>query len=265
MANLDVSTKHIAKIARVSSLKMTHASKASHIASCLSVIDVLTVALVEKFSSKNPDTYDVLLSKGHAAAALYSVLDAVGELGLPLDSYCHDESPLYGHVNHHASPHIPLSTGSLGHGLPFGLGIALAKKLNGIKQKTVVIMSDGECDEGTTWESAMIANHHKLDQLVAVIDRNKIQSLGNTEDVLKLEPFKEKWIAFGWEVRDIDGHDHDEILNALKKQSDRPVCIIANTVKGKGVHFMEDSVAWHYKSPNDEELDRAIELVVQSK
>lgn len=258
-------SKDVARKARVSSLKMTHESKASHIASCLSVIDVLAVALVEKFSTKNPIEFDVLLSKGHAAAALYSVLDAVGELAIPLDTYCKDDSPLYGHVNHHASPHIPLSTGSLGHGLPFGLGIAFAKKFNGIKQKTVVIMSDGECDEGTTWESAMIANHHKLDQLVAIIDRNKIQSLGNTEDVLKLEPFKEKWIAFGWEVRDIDGHDHDEISNALNTQSEHPVCVIANTIKGKGVNFMEDSVAWHYKSPNDEELNRAIELVVQSK
>lgn len=258
-------SKDVARKARVSSLKMTHASKASHIASCLSVIDVLAVAFVEKFSAKNSVEFDVLLSKGHAAAALYSVLDAVGQLDTPLETYCKDTSPLYGHVNHHASPHIPLSTGSLGHGLPFGLGIALAKKLNGIKQKTVVIMSDGECDEGSTWESAMIANHHKLDQLVAIVDRNKIQSLGNTEDVLKLEPFKDKWIAFGWDVHNVDGHNHDEILKALKKPSESPVCIIANTIKGKGVHFMEDSVAWHYKSPTDDELNQAIELVVESK
>ena len=126
-------------------------------------------------------------------------------------------------------------------------------------------MSDGECDEGTTWESAMIANHHKLDQLVAIVDRNKIQSLGNTEDVLKLEPFKDKWIAFGWDVHDVDGHNHDEILKALKRPSESPVCIIANTIQGKGVHFMEDSVAWHYKSPTDDELNQAIELVVESK
>ena len=258
-------SKDVAQKSRISSLRMTHASKASHIASCLSVIDVLAVTMVEKFSTKNPFDFDVLLSKGHAAAALYSVLDALGELAVPLDSYCEDDSPLYGHVNHHASPHIPLSTGSLGHGLPFGLGIALAKELKGVKEKTVVILSDGECNEGTTWESAMIANHHQLCHLIAIVDRNKIQSLGDTEDILKLEPFKDKWLAFGWEVREIDGHNHNEILDALRMNSEQPVCIIANTIKGKGVEFMEDSLAWHYKSPTDAELAQAIDLIVQSK
>ena len=258
--SLEVATK-----ARISSLKMTHKSKASHIASCLSVIDLLSVAFIQKFSSKNPTEFDILLSKGHAAAALYSVLDALGELKFSLDSYCNDSSPLYGHVNHHASPHIPLSTGSLGHGLPFGLGIAMAKKLSGKDEKTLVIMSDGECNEGTTWESAMIASHHKLNNLIAVIDRNRIQSLGYTEEILQLEPFITKWTAFGWDVVEIDGHDHDQINKALRTESKKPVCIVANTLKGKGVKFMEDSVAWHYKSPTDDELHNAIKIVLDEK
>lgn len=255
----------VAKKARISSLRMTHESKASHIGSCLSVIDILTIAFIKKFENENPKEFDVLLSKGHAAAALYSVLDAIHKLDFPLESYCKDSSPLYGHVNHHASPHIPLSTGSLGHGLPYGLGIALAKKMRGTDNKTIVVMSDGECDEGTTWESAMIASHHKLTNLIAIIDRNRIQSLGNTEEVLKLEPLKEKWTNFGWNVIEIDGHNHDEIRKNLTTKAENPTCLIANTIKGKGVNFMENSLTWHYKSPTISELALAIELVTKTK
>jgi transketolase len=250
-----------AKIARISALKMTHTSKASHIASCLSVIDILSVAFAYKFERINTDQMDVLLSKGHAAAALYAVLDAFGELNYPLDTYCQDGSPLYGHVNHHANKHIPLSTGSLGHGLPFGMGLALAKKKTNINEPTVVIMSDGECNEGTTWESAMVASHHGLNKLVTIIDRNRIQSLGNTEEILQLEPLIDKWTTFGWSVFEIDGHNHSAIRESLIAESQQPVCIIANTVKGKGVAFMENSVEWHYKSPNAEEIGIAIKMV----
>jgi transketolase len=234
---------------------MTHNSKASHVGSCLSVIDLLAVAFTQKISNAASVNNEILLSKGHAAAALYSVLDALNLLDLPLSSYCEDGAQLYGHVNHHASSLIPLSTGSLGHGLPFALGLALANKKLGLKQKTIAIISDGELNEGTTWESALVAPQHELSNLILVIDRNGIQSLGFTEETLKLNPINTKWESFGWNVQIIDGHNHREIFNALDIESDRPICIIADTIKGKGVSFMENSIAWHYKSPSKAELE----------
>lgn len=251
----------IAKQARISCLRMTHVSKASHIGSCLSVVDILTVAYIEKFSSPSVENYDVILSKGHAAAALYATLSALGKLNYSLDSYCKDSSPLYGHVNHHASKHIPLSTGSLGHGLPFAVGVALAKKINGIQGKTLVIISDGECNEGTTWESALLANHHNLSNLIVIIDRNGIQSLGDTENVLQLESLIDKWKSFGWATIEIDGHNISQIKEEISQNMDKPLCLIAKTIKGKGVDFMENELAWHYKSPSETELIEAIQKI----
>jgi len=249
----------ISKIARKSALEMTYKSKASHIGSCLSVIDLLAVAFTQKVADPIFVRNEVLLSKGHAAAGLYAVLDALDMLDSSLETYCDDRSQLYGHVNHHASSQILLSTGSLGHGLPFGLGLALANKKLGAKQKTIVIISDGELNEGTTWESALVAPQHDLSELTLVIDRNRIQSLGYTEETLRLDPLDKKWESFGWDVIEIDGHNHAEILGALSIASKKPLCIIANTVKGKGVSFMEDSIAWHYKSPTLEELHAAFD------
>jgi transketolase len=233
---------------------MTHKSKASHIGSCLSVIDLLSVVFSQKILDSNSKDNDVLLSKGHAAAGLYGVLDSLDMLPSAISTYCEDGSQLYGHVNHHASQNIPLSTGSLGHGLPFGVGMALSNQRLGIKQKTIVIVSDGELNEGTTWECALVVAQHKLLELILIIDRNGIQSLGFTEDTLKLNPIDEKWESFGWEVIEVNGHDHAEILEALSRKSSKPICIIANTIKGKGVSFMEDSIQWHYKSPSLEEM-----------
>jgi len=250
-------SKIVSKKARKSALEMTNRSKASHIGSCLSVIDLLAVAFSQKtldaFSSNN----EILLSKGHAAAGLYAVLDALDLLKEPLESYCEDGSQLYGHVNHRASSQIPLSTGSLGHGLPFALGVALANKKLGNKQKTIVVISDGELNEGTTWESALVAPQHDLSELILIIDRNRIQSLGFTEETLKLDPIAPKWESFGWEVSEIGGHNHREILDAISHNSKKPLCIVANTVKGKGVTFMENSIEWHYRAPSTEEMNLA--------
>lgn len=247
----------VASKARKSALKMTNQSKASHIGSCLSVIDLLAVVFTQKNLVTSASRNDVLLSKGHAAAGLYAVLDALNLLLEPLDTYCKDGSQLYGHVNHHASAQIPLSTGSLGHGLPFAIGLAISNEKLNFQQKTIVILSDGELNEGTTWESALVASQNNLSNLILIIDRNGIQSLGYTEETLRLNPIAPKLESFGWNVVEIDGHDHEKILDGISRESDKPLCIIATTVKGKGVSFMENSIAWHYKSPTLEELHLA--------
>lgn len=242
---------------RKTSIAITAAVKASHVASCLSVIDLLAVLFSMKKNDPKRSKDTIILSKGHAAAALYSVLDYFDLLNASLDTYCLDNSLVYGHVNHHASDEIPLSTGSLGHGMPFGLGVAIGQKLLGTQTRTYVVISDGELNEGTTWESALVASHLKLSNFVVIIDRNRIQSLGFTEETLKLEPLVDKWKAFGWNVNEIDGHNYDEILSGLISIDERPTCLIANTIKGKGVSFMENTIEWHYKSANEEEIAQA--------
>ena len=253
----------LASKARRSILEMTSRANASHVGSCLSVVDILSVlyAGVGDFSSGKRDQESkdkVILSKGHSAAALYSILAIQGFIPQEwIDEYCQNGAQLGGHVTSKGIPAIELSTGSLGHGLPYGVGIALGKKLLGEKGRCFVVMYDGECDEGTTWESALLANHHNLNNLCVIIDRNRLQSLTSTEQTLRLEPFAQKWSSFGWEVRDVDGHNYDEITDALAV-SESPVCVIAHTVKGKGVSFMENSVLWHYRPPNSEELNAAL-------
>ncbi len=257
------SAKELALSARREIIKMTSSAKASHVGSALSVVDILSVLYAET-ANINPETKRaadrdiVILSKGHAASALYSVLSLQGFFPKEwLERYCENDAPLGGHVTFKGVPGVELSTGSLGHGLPYGLGIAMARKMSGVSGRVFVVMSDGECDEGTTWESAMIANHHGLDNLIVIIDRNRLQSLTSTEETLKLEPFEEKWRAFGWKTRVEDGHDHKALSKALMK-SMRPICVIAETIKGKGVNFMENSVLWHYKSPTDDDVKIAL-------
>ena len=239
------SAQELALAARREIITMTNAAKASHVGSALSVVDILSVlytgaANVTPESQEEVDRDIVILSKGHAAAALYAVLSLQGFFPNEwLQRYCENDAPLGGHVTSKGVPGVELSTGSLGHGLPYGLGIAMARKFSGITGRVFVVMSDGECDEGTTWESAMIANHHNLDNLTVIIDRNRIQSLTFTEDTLKLEPFPDKWKAFGWEVRVENGHDSKALSKAFTK-SINPVCVIAETTKGKGVDFMEN-------------------------
>jgi transketolase len=256
------SAAELALAARQEIITMTAAAKASHVGSALSVVDILSVlysggANLTPENLENIDRDIVILSKGHAASALYSVLALQGFFPMDwLKKYCENDAPLGGHVTSKGVPGVELSTGSLGHGLPYGLGIAMSRKMSGVSGRVFVVMSDGECDEGTTWESAMIANHHNLDNLVVIVDRNGIQSLTFTEDTLKLEPFEDKWKAFGWETRVENGHDYENLSRAFSKSS-KPLCLIAETTKGKGVDFMENSVLWHYKSPAEEDTKNA--------
>ena len=177
-----------------------------------------------------------------------------------LKTHYQDGSDLSGHVSHKGIPGVEFSTGSLGHGLPVATGMALAARINQHHHKVYVLMSDGECDEGSNWEAALFAPHHKLDNLVVIIDRNKLQSIHSTENTLNLEPFVDKWQAFGWNVVNIDGHNHQKLLDACGSMvSGKPLCIIANTIKGKGVSFMENNNLWHYRSPKGKEYDAAMQ------
>jgi transketolase len=249
---------------------MVHRGRSSHIGSSLSAIDILSVlygevAHIGPELLEDPDRDIIVMSKGHAAAGTYSVLAAAGILPEEwLATYAGDGAALGGHVTSKGVPGVELSTGSLGHGLPFGVGIALAAKRTGSPRRAFIVMSDGECDEGTTWESALIAGHHELDNLVVAVDRNGIQSLAMTEDTIRLEPFADKWRAFNWDVREVDGHDHEALTTALGDPgTGRPRVVICNTVKGKGVSFMENTVLWHYRSPDDDQLAQALEEVGQ--
>lgn len=247
-------------------LKMTHHSGASHIGSCFSVLDIVSVLYSSNFDIylenwKDNKSNRVILSKGHAIAALYAALATKGFFPIgQLDNYCKNGSMLGGHPNH-LVPGVELSTGSLGHGLPYATGIALAKKKLGYGGQVFVIMSDGELDEGTTWESALFAQHNNLCNLTVIVDRNFLQSLESTESTLSLEPLDEKFRSFNWEVETIDGHDHIKLINVLSKTQLKPKLIIAETIKGKGVSFMENEVKWHYKSPNQEEFEKAVKEI----
>jgi transketolase len=205
-----------------------------------------------------------ILSKGHCCSSLYAALSLRGFFPTEeLMQYGTDGSRLMLHVSAHV-PGVEFSTGSLGHGLPFGCGKALAAKRRSEAWRVFVLLSDGELDEGSNWEAILFAPHHRLDNLVALIDYNQIQSLGRTADVLALEPLADKWRAFGWEVRSVDGHDHDAIRAALSTvpwKAGAPSCLLAHTVKGKGVPFMENDLAWHYRSPNKEQLREALQAL----
>lgn len=258
-----IDTEALALAARKSVLQMTHVAQSSHVGSALSVIDILAVlysgsAKVSPETSDSPDRDCVIFSKGHAASALYAILALRGFYPTSLlEGFCADGGQFGGHITHHGKPGVELSTGSLGHGLPYGLGVAMSQKKRGSSARTFIVMSDGECDEGTTWESALLAHQFGLNNLTVIIDRNRIQSLTFTEDTVALEPFADKWRAFNWSVRTVDGHSHKELAAALETQ-DRPLCIIAETTKGKGVSFMENKVLWHYRPPSVQDLEAAL-------
>ena len=259
-------SKDLAKRIRGHALRMVHAAKASHIGSCLSAADILAVlyAKVLRIDPARPDWPDrdrFIFSKGHAAAALYAVLAEQGFFPLEwLESYCRDGSPLLGHVTA-SVPGVDVSTGSLGHGLPVACGMALAAKRKQRPQRVFCLMSDGECDEGSVWEAGLFAPHHSLDNLVAIVDHNKLQGFGDVKGVLKLEPLAAKWQAFRWSVREVDGHDLsvlEETLSAVPFERGRPSMIVAHTIKGKGVSYMEDRLDWHYKTPDAGQLNQAL-------
>lgn len=264
------STRILAKEIRREALKMVHRAKASHIGSALSISDILAVLYgdILKIDPKNPnyETRDrFILSKGHGCVAVYATLATLGFFPKEeLNTYGNDFSWLMNHISHHV-PGVEFSTGSLGHGLPFGTGKALSAKSLGQNWRTYVLLSDGEMDEGSNWEALMFAAHHKLSNLVAIIDYNNLQSLDTVDSTLGLEPFSKKLDSFGWQVHEVNGHDHQEIKVALKsaEKSSKPTIVIAHTTKGKGVSFMENSVEWHYKNPNDEQLIKALEELDQ--
>ena len=260
-------TRAFARAVRAHALCMVHAVNASHIGSSLSMTDLLAVLYgggVLRVRPAEPDWPQrdrFILSKGHAAAAAYATLAEAGFFPREwLATYCQDGSRLAGHLTH-GVPGVEFSTGSLGHGLPVGAGMALAAKRDGSPARVFVMLSDGELDEGSNWEAILFAAHHGLDNLVAIVDYNKIQSFGTVAEVLRLDPLAEKWRAFGWACREIDGHDHDAIAAALRgvpAEAGKPTAIVAHTIKGKGVSFMENQLAWHYKSPNAEQLAQAL-------
>jgi transketolase len=254
---------------RALSLEMVARAHASHIASALSIADIVSVLYhdvlrIDPQNPRDPGRDRFILSKGHACVAVYSALSVRGFIPeSDLQTYGQDFSNLMNHISHKV-PGVEFSTGSLGHGLPFGVGKALAAKRRKAAWRTFVLLSDGELGEGSNWEAFMFAAHHGLDNLVAIIDYNKLQSLTTVEKTLRVEPLPDKLSAFGWEVREVDGHDHAQLTEALNEapwKAERPSVIIAHTVKGKGVSFMENRVEWHYKSPNPEQLSAALKEV----
>jgi transketolase len=260
-------TTELAKRIRIHVLKMTSRGGSSHIGSAFSIADILAVlyAKILKVYPDNPDTPDrdkFILSKGHAGAAVYAVLAECGFFTKKkLETHYLNGSDLSGHVSHKGLPGVEFSTGSLGHGLNVGVGMALGNKFDGRSNRIVVLLSDGECDEGSNWEAILFAAHHELDNLTAIVDYNKIQSLAPVSKTLALEPFAKKWESFGWAVQEVDGHNHQQlrdVLTGLPLEKNKPTVIIANTIKGKGVSFMENSVLWHYRCARDKEFDLAL-------
>ncbi len=257
----------LARYIRRAVLRMTHRAKTSHIGSSYSMADLLAVLYggILRVNPQEPDWPDrdrFILSKGHGAAGVYAALAACGFFPADwLDHYGEDGTPLAGHIVHTGVPGVEVSTGSLGHGLPLACGMALAGKRDGRPYRVFALLSDGECDEGSVWEAALFAPQHRLDNLVVLIDYNKIQSFGRVAEVLDLEPLADKWRAFRWAVREIDGHDYDAIhdtLSGVPFEAGKPSAIIAHTVKGRGVRFMEDQLVWHYRSPDADQVTRAL-------
>lgn len=259
-------TREMALAIRRHAVRMTHLGKSSHVGSVLSLADILAVLYgrVLALDVADPRWIDrdrFILSKGHAGAGVYAALAERGFLPREqLDTHYQNGSKLSGHVSHKGVPGVEFSTGSLGHGLGVGTGMALAAKRAGRNNRVFVLLSDGECDEGSNWEAIMFAAHHKLDNLVVAVDYNKIQSLDTVANTLALEPFADKWRAFGWHVTEIDGHDHDGLLGALDVPvggRGQPSVAICHTTKGKGVSFMESQVLWHYRTPQGDEFAAA--------
>ena len=256
-----------ARLIRGDALRMVHHARASHIGTCLSMADILACLYAEVLHvnperPREPDRDRLIVSKGHGAAILYAALARRGFFPASwLMQYCNDGSALAGHVTQYGVPGVDASAGSLGHGLSLAAGLALAGKRDSSSRRVFCILSDGECDEGSIWEAILFAPHHGLDNLVAIVDFNKIQSFGTVQEVLDLEPFAAKWQAFNWAVREVDGHDIPQLLDAfasLPLESGRPSVIIAHTIKGKGVSFMENNLLWHYRAPNDDQLRQAL-------
>jgi transketolase len=252
---------------------MAHRGGSAHVASGLSCTDILAVLYtdvldVDPEEPRRADRDRFVMSKGHAGAAVYAALAERGFIDRELlEQHYSNGSLLSGHVSHVGIPGVELSTGSLGHGLSVAAGMAWWARNRQAPWRAFALLSDGECDEGSIWEAVLFAAHHRLSNLVAVVDYNKIQSLMGTEETLGLEPFADKWRAFGWDVVEVDGHDHANLAAALSVPRGappaRPRCVLAHTTKGRGVSFMENKVLWHYRSPSTDELAAALAEVEQ--
>lgn len=247
-------------------VRMSHASGAPHLGSALSCVDILVAAYwgclnVDPARPDDPNRDRFILSKGHAGAALYAVLAEKGFFPKTwLDDYAKTDAVLTEHPHPHGIPGVEWATGSLGHGLSAGLGMALAARIQSRDYKVVVCLSDGECNEGSVWEAALLAPVQKLSNVIVLVDYNKWQATGRSEEVMALAPLEKKWAAFGWRTCEVDGHDMPALLKALTLPSDpegRPTAIIAHTVKGRGVSFMEDDNNWHYRIPKAAEVEQA--------
>jgi transketolase len=254
-------------------VEMTHLSKGSHIGAILSVSDIIAVLYTDVLTiyPSEPEKEDrdrFILSKGHAGAAIYAALAERGFFPVAeLATHYGNGSRLSGHVSHKGIPGIEFSTGSLGHGLSVGVGMALSAKSDRKAYRIYVVIGDGECDEGSIWEASMFAHHHKLDNLTVIVDYNKMQSLTFCEDTLSLNPLDKKFEAFGYNVLNIDGHNHLELKKAFATQfgNENPILILAHTIKGKGISFMENNILWHYRTPQGEEYEAAVKELEEQK
>jgi transketolase len=257
---------------RKKTLEVIYDAGAGHTGGGLSCLDILNVLYnrilnvsPETFSSPQRDRY--VQSKGHCVEALYAVLADRGFFpAADLKTVCHYQSHYVGHPTRHISG-IEMNTGALGHGLPICIGMALAAKMDAAPYRVFTLLGDGELAEGSNWEAALAAAHYKLDNLTAVIDHNTLQISGHTRDVMSNEPLDEKWRAFGWVVKTVNGHDYAALTEALSHPAEigKPTCVIANTTKGKGVSFMENVAKWHHGVPGDAELQQAISELDKSE
>ena len=267
--NLPVDIKYLEKVAdqvRGEVIQLSHSAQTPHLGSSLSCIDILVVLYwsilsIDSQNSTAPDRDRFILSKGHAATALYAALAYRGFFPLDeLRNYAQPGSVMAEHPSIGSAPGIEAATGSLGHGLPIGLGMALASQIQNLSYRVFVVMSDGECNEGSVWEAAMIAPAHGLSNLIVVIDYNKWQATGRSQDVTSIDPLDGKWRAFGWDVYELDGNSIENLVNVLgsiPNSANKPIAIIAHTIKGKGVSFMEDDNNWHYRIPTASEVEEA--------
>ena len=265
------STTALARIAltiRQRTIETSASARIPHLGSCLSCVDLLTALYwkelrIDPQAPEAPDRDRFVLSKGHGAPVLFQVLaergffptERLAEFGKP-GSVFHEHPPKPGHI-----PGVEAATGSLGHGLPMALGMAIAQRIQGSNSRCYALLSDGECNEGSIWEAAMLAAGQHVHQLTAIVDYNKWQATGRSQEVMALEPLAAKWEAFGWHAQEIDGHDLAAIgqaLAAARAETSKPSVIVAHTIKGKGVSFMEDDNNWHYRTPNPQELDAAL-------
>jgi transketolase len=274
MPGLESRLRKASVAVRSNALRMVHHAKLGHPGGDFSSADILVTLYlsVMNIDPRNPAWRDrdrFVMSKGHCSAALYATLVAAGILdGAALKTYMDPLSPLNGHPDRNKVPGVEANTGPLGHGLPIAVGCALAAKMQRTVWRTFVLTGDGELQEGSNWEAALCAAQYKLDNLVLIVDRNRIQQGDFTESTVTMNPLGEKWRAFGWHVIEVNGHSHRDLLHALGSGpmiAGKPTCILANTIKGHGVSFMENNPAWHHGVPNDQQLAQALDELAKEE